>query len=86
MRQRCRLLATLDYLPFYFVFLASFLHAHGLEPQALQAFSFRFGVDFAVSKALTGECLLTLRASFKRKWLRRRPVFLGLLCFFGSGM
>ena len=37
-------------------------------------------------KALTGDFLLTARAKTRRRWLRRRPVFLGLLCFLGSGI
>lgn len=33
--------------------------------------------------AFTGEVAFTLRASLRRKWLRLRPVFRGLVCFFG---
>lgn len=39
-----------------------------------------------VVNAFTGDVRFVERANFKRKWLRRRPVFRGLVCFFGSAM
>ena len=81
---------TCHYLPLFL----QFLHLQSLQSQLPQSqpqdlhlivLTFKFGVFFAVSKALIGDFLLTDRASFKRRWLRRRPVFLGLLCFLGSG-
>ena len=37
----------------------------------------------AVVNAFTGDFLLTARASFSTKWLRRAPVARGLVRFFG---
>ena len=48
--------------------------------------TFRFGVCFFVWKALTGDLEFTFFARSNRMWLLRKPVFLGLLCFFGSGI
>ena len=36
-----------------------------------------------VVRTLTGEVALTARASLSRRWLRRRPVLRGLVCFLG---
>jgi hypothetical protein len=37
-------------------------------------------------RILTGDVALTLRANLRAKWLRRVPVFLGLVRFFGLPM
>ena len=91
----------LSYLPFYLDFLvifvvvvclvdldfaAAFLALTVVVEAGLAVLTLRFGVSLAVSKALTGEVRLTERANFRRRWLRRRPVLRGLLCFLGSGI
>ena len=68
MRPKCRLLAMLK-SPFVRCYFA-------VEASFLP-------VSRVVVRALTGDFLLTARASLRTRWLRRMPVLRGLVRFFG---
>jgi hypothetical protein len=45
--------------------------------------AFILPVSRLVVRTFTGDLPLTTRASLSTKWLRRKPVLRGLVCFFG---